>query len=962
MDLNMTKKVKHNILFKLGFSSAFIGTLCNAIPVAATVADINYSEKKLNSYLQLLKQPSNFEKQQAVLSEVSALCENKTGYIKNFNELKTLDQNQICVDESSLNELSSTRTLQDLYSKNLVVNLFDENNLDNSLKSVLKIILSNDITGTSFSDKFDEINANKAIKEKLTTLLNYLNITEDTSNDKQVFILKSLNEIAFLMKSNNTSENSIDIYFSSMKKAYQVLISRRVNETALKKEREKAMNFLQQASKTRTAGTTVNAGYSGATIGISANVHHDEGKSEKSFYEISIGGGLSLSLGCEFGVGLGDVKTAIGVNGSVSGDISVSTIFFSLEQFLDAQLDPSIKNKSASYLSSSTLKKLVSDRKSLVDTEKDLLACFQNGIEFYLKAAKIIPIAVHLTWPTLTKASTPVNESRKTLSGNIEAIAELLNSSLAGTVTISGKKINQKVTNSFLKTINDDCSANLGLTADEIQKEFASNKSLYHKVKTEFEKTLLEDTHKENGLKILPVLMPQLLADIRQYNTVLSVLADKTVDGENHDKAKESKHNIEERWLGKSLIKTRRREKMLKTAITLSAYLRQFAETDEEIALFKQMYNELVHLLELQNFSKNKKTPNSGFKSEKSYNEYSISGNTKVNVFDVANASINVKYVKTENEPGYGDGEDIIISVNLPFIDSLLSGVETVKEMLQKMHKETPKNEFNLEESFISVSKTLDTVVGFTGFPKRLKVPGASATTNGCLNLTFELAKINKSSSADAIIPIESQNKMINEKNSWVLKCIKVSAPSSLNTNISGGANAGAVKLSGKASLSTEYVKSKKFKLGDKCLVFPISRFNVASTCSKDTKAAPNEDYIWVSFKASNKNELCKMLKNIADTNSIAYYQVQSMYNDLLCELESSGEQSVKEHCKEVFKQFIESCKTLNKSQNLNEAAYNKALSLFEEILALNFEHNFTKKLNRNWALDSKTQNLTINF
>ena len=104
------------------------------------------------------------------------------------------------------------------------------------------------------------------------------------------------------------------------------------------------------------------------------------------------------------------------------------------------------------------------------------------------------------------------------------------------------------------------------------------------------------------------------------------------------------------------------------------------------------------------------------------------------------------------------------------------------------------------------------------------------------------------------------------------------------------------------------------------------------------------------------------MFSNIADTKSIAYYQVQSLYNDILFELEKSGEQSIKKNCQEIFKNFIENCKTLNKSSDFNEKAYNKTLALFEKVLELNYKYNFSKKLAQNWSADFKSKNVAVKY
>lgn len=955
----MSKKMLNSAFFKLGFSSAILGTICNLFPATALSAiNKDTSAQKIESYLSSNESLNNLEKQAKILQRLESFNLEKDKYIKNYNELKTLTLNNICADSKTLNELENVKNLSDLYSKTLTVNIFDENNLDTSLKDILNIIISNNIENTSFSSNFDKINSNAKIKKEITTLLNYLNVTTEKSDDRQISILKKLNEIENLLNEKSINENSINTFFNAMKKAYQMLISKRISKLLIESKRENVINYLQKASKNRNLSANGTAGYYGVTAGITTNLHQSEGKAEKSFYEISIGGGLNLAIGYELGLGIDDLKAALGADVEILGDISSSTVFFSLEQFLDAQINPNIKDKSSAYLTSKNIEKLVMDRKNLNQTEKDLLSCFQNSIEFYLKAAKIVPTSVNLTWPKLTRSSVPVSISQKSLSGKNKAMAKLLSSSLDGSVSVSGKKIDQKINSSYIKILNDDCTPSLNLSIDEITNEFAEKNSICFSIKKDFEKLLLDDKNKTQ--KTLPILVSTVLADIRQYNSLLSILADKNNSKENLEKTKKSKTDLENRWLGKAKLKrTKNREKFLKTAIALSVYLRQFATDEEDIALFKQLYNELLHLVEMQNFSKNKNTSYDGFKTKKSYNEYSVSGSSSVNVFDIANAAINVKYIKTEDEPGYGDGENIIISMDIPFLDTALSGVDKVKKALKKMHSNTPKNEFNIEETFITASKLLDKAVGFTGVPVALKIPGFSASTNGYLNLTFEFDKINKSKSPESIVPINTQEIAINQKNSWVTKCIKASSVSNLNAKLGGDVNIEAAKLGGKVAINDNYIKGEKFKLGTKCLSFPISRFNVSSLCSKDTNIAPNENYLWKSFTNSNKKDLYKLFLNIAKKDSIAYYQVQSIYNDIILENKNTD---ANESYKNTFEEFIDSCKLLKSLDHFDEETYNKTLSLFEKVLIDNFNLNFEKKLNRGWTLDSKNQKIVINY
>lgn len=189
------------------------------------------------------KNTSRLKKQSEIIDKLSNIIDNKTGYIKNFNELNTLNRNNICVNSETLFELDSVKSIDELYSKILFVDLFDENNLDNSLKDIIELILSNNIINTSFSSNFNEINKNTNIKNELSELFRYLNSSNENLNDHQINILKKLNKIQFLLQSNSINENSIDTYFCAMKKAYQVIVSKRIYRELIDKERKKYCRF-----------------------------------------------------------------------------------------------------------------------------------------------------------------------------------------------------------------------------------------------------------------------------------------------------------------------------------------------------------------------------------------------------------------------------------------------------------------------------------------------------------------------------------------------------------------------------------------------------------------------------------------------------------------------------------------------------------------------------------------------
>lgn len=689
----------------------------------------------------------------------------------------------------------------------------------------------------------------------------------------------------------------------------------------------------------------------------------EESKTEKSFYEIKIGGGLKLSIGYSLGAGIGNLKAIFNFLGESSADITASTIFFSLEQFLDAQTNPNIKNKSSAYLNSDIIKELTDNRKKLIKTEKELVACFNFSIEFYLRAANIIPVSVNLVWPKLTQASEPINTTSKSVSCDVKAIADILNSSLNCNSTISSKKITQRLSISPLKVISNDCSPNLNLSIDDIINEFANKNSMYFKIKNDFDTLLKDDNTKQSNKRILPIIVSPLLADLHQYSTNLSVISDNFNLKEIKLSSLKNNEEIEKKWIGFTGKLDFHKDKFLKNAIAVCTYLRQFSKDESEISLFKKLYNELSHILEMKDLDKidSKKLikfkENNKIKTKKSYYEYSILGDTSANLGKIAKASTNVTYTKTIDEPGYGNSDDLKITITMPLIKDILDDLKAVKSEITGIIKNIPKNEINLEEAFFYILRLLESNSSnktpyelFNG----LNIAGLYSVSNNRLILSFEFSKIDKSKNIEYIVPIENQKKQINKKNLWILKCLKVSSENELSVGISENIKSTTAEVSGNIKKNKSSFKTKIFKLGDKCIEFPISRFNVSSISAKDSGELAVENYLWTSFKNSNKDTFYKLFLNIADTDSIAYYQIQSIYNDIISGLGKSDNKIIKTKCKKTFSKFVATCKALKGIEKFEEEYYNETLMLFEEVLELNFQHNFYKKLNSSWKIEKK--------
>ena len=362
------------------------------------------------------------------------------------NILSDLTQKGFVLSKKTIDSLESGFS-----EKSLALNLFENDNLDIALKEGFNFLLNTN--STTFIDDVgpikDCIMQNALLKECIESTLNYI-ASDMPQGDKQFEILKRLNSLKKLMEidKNIPNNNSFFKFVSSMKNAYQVLISRQIANQILENSRASVEKKLSSQNVSRNADISASIPLDGANLNISITNESSETSSEKSFYKID----NSTGLRCAVGTGL---QGYLGIEMGNNLQVTRTLIFHSLEQFLDAN---TIDGKISSIeLRAPEIKNIIKSRKVMQKNEKNLLSTIKSSIEWFLKSTGIVPQNLSLSWPNITATTSSNNEFTFTDTLDINASAKFL-ASLGFNVSADSGITSTKRPHSYLSLIDEDCS------------------------------------------------------------------------------------------------------------------------------------------------------------------------------------------------------------------------------------------------------------------------------------------------------------------------------------------------------------------------------------------------------------------------------------------------------------------------------------------------------------------------
>ncbi len=817
-------------------------------------------------------------------------------------------------------------------TSNFKLDLFEDDNLNTALMRGLEFIV-NDDSSPYINDKdliVGGIVKNGLINESIHSTIDYIKTKKENDNDKNLEIFKRLHTIECMIKNdeNIPGDNVALKFISGMKSAYQMVISRSTAKEILEREREKIESKI--GSDTYTAGGEISSSIpqSGFNIDISTNIGTKQSSTETTFYKIDNSGGLGIGLGA----GLYDYLSA---NVECAFAITNSLIFYSLEEFLDTEMSDG--NISLLKIKDEEVKKVVSSRKSMQNAEDEVLSKIETSIGPFLKSANIVPQKLTFKWPEPTDFTTSEKSHGFNIKSRASAAADCLAS--IGMDVSTDRTINKiTITHPYLDLIDEDflpteyCED----VSDLVKYLKISNNKKYKEIQNFADK----EFGKENRTQKFSAIVSNLTSDIRRYNSVLAIMADRETSEKIKTQAHDVKKSIEQDWVGKGIKHKNKlsRESMLKTAISTGAYLRSLAQSEEEKNLFSSLYTEVKHLSLLQKFT-NKTFPSStyGFNTSRKSDTSSITGQATIDIPLVGATNLSVTYSDTQSPLYTENSRGVTINTQLPMINGKIYGAEDLKENLKKFIKKSLQNNgFSsviLANSFDLVSKQFDNVLSSYAVEKVKSIPMVLSVKD-YMHLNFFLTNIPKTEKSDEFIALPDCELIKKDKDQMILKLTKRIDSKKADLKVGVGKN--------KVKAFSECGKASS-KIGSNSLIFIVNKFNVCEAGKNSTGISG----FWEKFKTSQKNSIEDLFININDDGSNAKYELQGMYSLIIKNLSKKSDendtqkQSLIAAVKNLFRNFLGACRDLKESQN-NESkqkAYNEAESLFDSILKINYNH-----------------------
>ena len=830
------------------------------------------------------------------------------------------------------------------------LDLFQGDNLDIALGQGLRFIL--DDTQSNYVDDKKSLNEfilkNPLVVECILSTERYLNENEDSQTDRQVELLRRLYSLKILMEIDENIQDTNGFYrfVSSMMDAYKVLISRELADEILEQNRKDIESKLSTESASKNVSVSATASSAPFDFGISVGFSNEEGATEKDFYRISNSANLSISVG----VGL---KGYLGASLENKTQFTRSLIFLSLEQFLDT--DYKDGKITTIELSDEKVKETINARKEMQKNEKKLLSNMKTSIEWYLKIAEVIPQNTKFIWPNITTTKDNIHtedEIKNTIS--LSSYAKFL-ASLGFKVSTDAGVTFTNIPHSYLSLIDEDCApSDYVRSADDIVKFLKqSNGKKFKEIKALFGEYLNEegnfvgDMAKEE--QVISIILSNLIGDIRHYNFALSILSDASIPKENKEDARKIKHKIESNWIHINFLKTNKgRLEILKAAIAIAAYLREYATTRNEIGLFEKLYDEIEYLSKMQVFSRNKKKQASNFETDIKRAYKSLNGNINLTIPMVGEAFVDVSYCDNLSDCKFDTSKDLTLKIQLPIVNERVVGTETVKnkiiDIIEKISAEQELDEKTIEVLNKTVSlleKKYDSMIEDLGIEKATTIP-LVFSINAYLNLNFYLTKIDATKENEELKALPGETEAtIKINDEWVLKLIKRVDSNLAKVKLNAGEF---VKINASSKLS-----KASSQMGSDTFQYIVNKYNAFET-GLNEKAGKNNT-LWDTFKETRAPQIKEMLRNLSDKDKNIHYELQIMYNDIAQNIDEDSKLSATQRKQLMgkvdltFKSLIESCEKFSLYDS--EEDFELASKYLDDVLNLNYYYSYMPELDR---------------
>ncbi|MDR0351120.1 MAG: hypothetical protein LBH49_00495 [Puniceicoccales bacterium] len=847
----------------------------------------------------------------------------------------------------------------------LIVDLFEGDNLIIALKKVIDFYKDPDVENKNnfiFREILGSINFKTSLNEKFSKVLEILNEKEEADEksdpyfEKLCKIRKSLKEICSFIEGNNSTTiyNSLAKFINGVVKITNTIEASVIAAKILEESREEIENELIKTGvhKTKSLKKDIPTvpGICNAEIGASYEFKKDEGSD--SLYQISRKGGVS------FGLNFGIPSKIVALSASISGEMAYDSLFFSIEQMLDAEKLE--KEDIQGCVDEGLFVSLLDSRKKLQQKEEKLLSIFSNDIEDFLKMLKVIPIDVHVRWPRITRADGAI-------SGISGSLAAALSLEIEFAID-AGFEVKPSYTNTvyqksctFLSLLSDDCSPVDNLSVKDIKNVIKVNNKIYGSL---IKKQLKDDKNLNQKILFMTYL---ILGELRNYISILkslSKLNKKSKDKKNLEKSLTELKHKHENELG-----VKGRLNVFKTYILLSVVLSDMVKnnkisTESELkageeanSLFKKMFIELENLSLLLEFSKDKKSVAGRFThSSEHLHDLGISATLALgSIFPVDflnkfSISFAWNYHKILGGPFLDkNGRYITYELKVPF--SLVNKEEfsiAMYKIIEKINGFDKKNEKSLNFSKI-MSNFLKEASSMAPKVVNNIVKNSSLSdiaTLGSMTISRSFMEIEKTNndSLDKIKPLPGLESVIFKRSKSTFKKNYTRYLSRM--------------LGGRIMIIRH--------LSSKTLGYVASRFNAwqIGIADKDSMST-----LWNSLKSKNEKVFKKIINNIGcnytenevikekvikeEKKSNLLYELQCIYNDIL-ENENIND-SVKNEINEVFGELLESCKNFSKNKDQSDETLNtilaKALDNLDHVLMLNYKYNFKAHFDKSFSL-----------
>ena len=834
-----------------------------------------------------------------------------------------------CEKEISSNKEEQTKNKKyNLVFKNdhNALDIFEKDNLKTILIQGMDFILNDE--STPYIDKKSDINKNiledSLLCECIKSTKNYLISVEEETEFTNIEILKRLKSIEKLIEINDEIPRTNIFYkfISGAKDAYQTLISRKIANKILESERYKAEDKISSESASTSGTISTSASTGTVNFGISIGQDFEESDSEKSFYRIDNSKNINLSIGT-------GLKKYLSANTEFNTQITNSLVFYSLEQFLDAYS----KNKTISTieLREPEIKKIINSRNSMQQAEINLISKIKTSIENYLKISCIIPQNVSCELPSITQSVNYTKENSIKASGNLSATADCF-VSLGMRVSQSSKYVDSSVKHPFISLIERDGSPSCySENSNQILHFLKSEKT------TKFAETKKNLENYKTNSEIFSMIVSNITGDLRRYNNSLYIISNKNNSQSEYYDAWKIKKAIEKNWLNKFRLNTNfsSRLLMLKTSISLIAYLRNYAQSSEDFEMLKKLYDEIENLSKMQIFSKSLKNKSAKFSTSRKTKINSVSGNLSFDVPVVGTASLNVDYDNSVGEAYFDTSKNLTLSMTLPMFGDKILGKHNIKIKFQDIIKKLSKNKSNpfaneFKEALNLIEPELYDILKSYGINKTVSIPGILSNKK-YLTIIFYLTQSGKNDHISPIVPLPGDEQpIIKNKNEWTLKLIK-RIDSSLTKLKLGLSDYGSTNISNSVGKSSSII-------GTDTLSFIKNKYNVFAMGLNDR--GNDSNHMWNDFKNGQLSRFKDLIIKLSYKTSNVRYELQNLYNQtLINHLQNSVDIT------EKFKNLLDACNRYaiqNSSDNLE-----KALSALDKIMALNYDYNYLLEFNK---------------